>query len=381
MGMLMAGQCNVEVLVGDMFESRSQTLVNTVNCVGVMGKGVALEFKQRFPDMFEDYVRRCKRGSVRLGEPYLFRYLTGPWVLNFPTKDHWRSVANLNDIVRGLEYLLAHYTEWGITSLSVPPLGCGNGQLEWRIVGPTLYRYLCRFKIPIELYAPHGTRKDELQPSFLAGGVYSETIPEPQWIEPAWVGLAEIVRRVEEQPYHPWVGRTKFQKIAYIATMEGLPTGLQFERGSYGPFARGLKQIEARMLNNGLIKEERQAQMFRIRSGSTVADATEEFAAELHEWESILDRTADLFMRIDDTHQAEIVTSVIYASRQLSDDCDQKPSEIDVLNSVMEWKQRRKPALDSAEVASAVRNLAALGWLDVVASPDLLPDDDPELDF
>lgn len=111
----------VKVILGDIFESEAQTLVNTVNCVGVMGKGIALEFKKRFPDMFEDYVKRCDAKEVRLGRPYLFRRMFFPWILNFPTKDHWRSVSRLQDIVKGLEYLRQHYKKWGITSLAVPP--------------------------------------------------------------------------------------------------------------------------------------------------------------------------------------------------------------------------------------------------------------------
>jgi len=79
----------VKVITGDIFESKAQTLVNTVNSVGVMGKGIALEFKRRFPEMYEDYVARCKRREVRLGEPYLFKRATLPWILNFPTKDDW----------------------------------------------------------------------------------------------------------------------------------------------------------------------------------------------------------------------------------------------------------------------------------------------------
>src|SRR5438128_9567908 len=99
----------VRTLIGDLFQSQAQTLVNTVNCVGVMGKGVALEYKKRFPDMYADYVARCAAGQVRLGEPYLFRRLWPPWILNFPTKDHWRSVSRLADIVRGLEHLQKRY--------------------------------------------------------------------------------------------------------------------------------------------------------------------------------------------------------------------------------------------------------------------------------
>src|SRR5579862_3261164 len=116
--------------MADILESGAQTLVNTVNCVGIMGKGIALAFKKRFPQMYADYVERCASGRVKLGEPYIYKDLVDKWVINFPTKDHWRSVSRLADIVAGLKYLTAHYKEWGVTSIAVPPLGCGNGQLD-----------------------------------------------------------------------------------------------------------------------------------------------------------------------------------------------------------------------------------------------------------
>src|SRR5271169_7100767 len=95
-------------LIGNLFESRAQTLVNTVNCVGVMGKGVAEQFKRRFPAMFEDYKSRTDRKAVRLGEPYLYRDSSGLQIINFPTKDHWRSPSRIADIECGLDYLATH---------------------------------------------------------------------------------------------------------------------------------------------------------------------------------------------------------------------------------------------------------------------------------
>jgi O-acetyl-ADP-ribose deacetylase (regulator of RNase III) len=157
----------VKVLVSNLFESEAQTFVNAVNCVGVMGKGIALEFKKRFPEMYQDYAKRCERGEVRLGKPYLYKTLLPPWILNFPTKDHWRSLSNLDSIVEGLKYLLEHYQEWEITSFAIPALGAGQGQLDWRIVGPTLYRHLDQMQIPVELYAPYGTPHEELQAALL----------------------------------------------------------------------------------------------------------------------------------------------------------------------------------------------------------------------
>src|SRR5437867_3988821 len=293
----------VTVKLGNLFESKAQTWVNTVNCVGIMGKGIALEFKHRFPDMFADYEARCQRGQVRLGEPYLYKSLVEPWVLNFPTKGHWRAVTNLQDIIHGLEYLLAHYREWGIRSLAVPPLGCGNGQLEWRVVGPTLYRYFHKMDIPVELYAPHGTPHAELQPSFLgemsAEGDLPVSVPEPQFIKPGWVAMVDTVRRLQSQPYHPPVGRTMFQKIAYVLTEEGVDTGLEYRRGSYGPYAEALKQVTGRLMNNGLIAERRLGRMLEVRTGSTYEDARRAYASQLKAYEPAIRRATDLFMRVD----------------------------------------------------------------------------------
>ncbi len=153
----------IKVLIENLFESKMQTLVNAVNCVGVMGKGIALEFKKRFPDMFKDYAARCKRKEVALGQPYLYRGKQPPYILNFPTKDHWRSASNLDDIKKGFQFFLDHYRVWGISSIAVPALGCGAGQLSWRVVGPVLYRNLSKMDISVELYAPFGTSQEELQ--------------------------------------------------------------------------------------------------------------------------------------------------------------------------------------------------------------------------
>src|SRR2546427_2386032 len=336
---------NPRVLVNDMFKSNAQTLVNTVNTVGVMGKGIALEFKKRFPDMYEDYLHRSKLGLVHLGEPYLFRRPQSPWIINFPTKDHWRSVSRLDDIERGLAYLERHYRGWGITSLAVPPLGCGEGQLEWNVVGRTLYRHLSRLDIPVELYAPYGTPKEQLDPTYLqtqlplmtpSSARQSERRPR---MDPSWIALVEILRRVVSEPYHWPVGRTTFQKIAYFATELGIPTGLQYKRGSYGPFAPTLKHVETRLINNVLIAEHRRGQMFAVTPGRTFEDARLNYAEELSRWEPVIDEVADLFMRVRTTHEAELAATVHFAARTLAQKATE-PTERQVLDEVLEWKQR-----------------------------------------
>lgn len=361
----------VKVIMCDMFESRAQTLVNTVNCIGIMGKGVALEFKKRFPDMFEDYVRRCEAKQVRLGRPYLFQRLLPPWILNFPTKDHWRSVSRLDDIVEGLRYLQQHYKEWGITSIAVPPLGCGHGQLEWRVVGPTLYRNLKALDIPVELYAPFGTPHEELQVSFLDKTQDTTARKAVLYkIDPAWVAVVEILKRIEEEPFHWPVGRTTFQKIAYFASECGIPTGLKYQRGSYGPYAPALKGRITALVNNGLLREEQLGRMFAVRVGQTFPDARKAYEPQIREWEPIIDKIADLFMRMN-THQSEVAATVHYAAREARPMSGGEPSEKDVLDAVMKWKQKRRPPLNEKEVAMTVRNLNMLSWIGAKVSNEL----------
>jgi len=369
----------VKVLVGDLFEAKSQTLVNTVNCVGVMGKGIALEFKKRFPDMYRDYVARCERREVQLGKPYLYKMLLPPWILNFPTKDHWRSVASLDSIVEGLDYLLTHYREWGIESLAVPPLGAGQGQLEWRIIGPTLYHYLSQMDIPVELYAPYNTPHEELQVDFLNRDMSADT-PEPDWIKPAWVALVEILKRIDEQTYHWPIGRTIFQKIAYVATEEGLPTGLSYQKGSYGPFSSNLKGIIGRLMNNGLIQERRHGRMLEVSVGRTYNDARKAYSDDLSRWEPTIEKVVDLFLRLN-TDEAEIVATVLFSANSLERDNNKIPTEQEVLDAVMQWKQKRRPPLDKETAAYTIRNLAVLGWLNVKASSDLPLSEEYAFDF
>lgn len=374
----------VKVIIGDMFKSKAQTLVNTVNCVGIMGKGIALEFKKRFPEMHEDYLRRCEAREVKLGQPYLYRSLLPPWILNFPTKDHWRSVSKLEDIVRGLRYLEKQYREWGITSLAVPPLGCGHGQLEWRVVGPTLYRHLKRLDIPVELYAPYGTPHEELQPTFLEQTPVEErveaTTEAPSRMKPAWVALVKILEEIENERYHYPVGRTSFQKIAYFATESGIPTGLSYRRSSYGPYAPELKALITRLVNNGLIREERLGRMFAVKTGPTFQDAWRAYEGELAGWNKTIEAVADLFMRMR-TQQAELAATVHFVAKGVASKKNaEQPSELEVLGEVMSWKQKRRPPLKEADVAATIRGLSMLGWLKVKPSSDLPVSEEAVLD-
>ncbi len=375
-----ARQPMVQVLVGNLLDSKAQTLVNTVNCVGIMGKGIALEFKKRFPEMFKDYAERCRRGEVHLGQPYLYRRLVPPWILNFPTKDDWRSLTRLSDIEAGLRYLEAHYQHWGIMSLAVPPLGCGNGQLEWRVVGPTLFRYLRLLAIPVELYAPYGTSVDELDADFLEKGNEGDvgSLGVPFKINPAWVALAEIVARITREPYHWPVGRVIFQKIAYFATEAGIPTGLSFQKASFGPFAPSVKGMVTLLQNNALISEDRHARsgMFQVKLGKTYPDAVKRFHDQLSRWERQIERVVDLMLRMQ-SRQAEIAATVHFAWSSLKKAGNEKPTVRELFDEVGRWKRGRRPAVTDQEIAESIANLSTLGWISIQPSSDLpLPEDE-----
>ena len=133
------------------FESPAQTLVNTVNCVGVMGKGLAHAFKDREPDMFRAYSRICDQNMLEPGKLWLWRGMSG-WVLNFPTKVHWRNPSKIEWIEQGLAKFVAAYADQGISEISFPQLGCGNGNLDWSDVRPLMEHYLAPVAIPVYIH-------------------------------------------------------------------------------------------------------------------------------------------------------------------------------------------------------------------------------------
>jgi O-acetyl-ADP-ribose deacetylase (regulator of RNase III) len=137
---------------GDLFGSPAQTLVNPVNCVGVMGKGLALAFKARYPGMFADYRSLCTEGGLQLGAPRLWPGRPRQVVL-FPTKDHWRERSPLSAVEQGLDVLVASLAEWDISSLAVPALGCGEGGLAWEPVRDLLVSRLGG-TVPTWIFAP-----------------------------------------------------------------------------------------------------------------------------------------------------------------------------------------------------------------------------------
>lgn len=365
-----------KALIGDLFTSQTQTLVNTVNCVGVMGKGVALEFKKRWPAMFEDYQRRCTLKQVRPGEPYLYHDSSGTAIVNFPTKDHWRSPSRVADIERGLDYLVAHAEAWGIRSLALPPLGCGNGGLKWGEVGPLIYRKLHDAQFDVEVYAPFGTPAKQLSEGFLSAPAQMSLSGEGSRNEkliPDWVALVEVLREVQAQPYANSIGRTIFQKLCYVLTEMGVPTGFQFGKGSYGPFSADVKAALHEMANRNWLLEKPLGRMVALTVGPQYEKDRAKFAAEIETHRKRIAKAVDLFSRIKSTEQAEEVLTVLFASRQVKQARGMDTvTEQDIYDYVLDWKKSWRSQDKQQAVASAVRNLVLLGWMKVQVSEELL---------
>lgn len=179
---------------GNLFQSPARVLVNTVNVVGVMGKGIAKDFKFYFPEMFREYQLRCENKTLDIGKLYLYRG-QHKWVLNFPTKKHWRQPSKAEYIEAGLKSFVGGYAKHGITSIAFPRLGCGNGELDWEsVVRPLMEKYLAR--LPIDIYIHHyegGVSPPEHQ-DVEAVKAWLRSEPESLGFSEVWDDLLDLLR-------------------------------------------------------------------------------------------------------------------------------------------------------------------------------------------
>lgn len=152
---------------GNIFNTKAQTVVNTINCVGVMGKGIALVYKLRYPNMFEQYQEYCKAKLIDIGKLWLYKGDEGdPWVLNFPTKYHWKYESKIEYVEKGLKKFVETYKDKGITSIAFPMLGTNNGGLDYNTVLDLMKKYLGQCDIPVEIYEYDANASDDLFETF-----------------------------------------------------------------------------------------------------------------------------------------------------------------------------------------------------------------------
>ena len=226
----------IEFKVGDIFAEEVEALVNTVNCVGVMGRGVALQFKRAFPANFKAYAERCKRKEMRPGEVFVFETanLGSPrYIINFPTKRHWRGKSRTEDIESGLKSLAAAIEERGIRSVALPPLGSGLGGLDWaQDVRPMLAASLSELPdVRVVVFEPGGGPQDQRANR-------STDVPEMTPARAALVVLMDGYIRVLLDPY---ITLLEVHKLMYFMQVAGEPLKLRFVKSHYGPYAENLR--------------------------------------------------------------------------------------------------------------------------------------------
>ena len=224
---------------GDLLQADVEAIVNTVNTVGVMGKGIALQFKQAFPENFVAYARAAKRAEIQPGRMFVHPtgLLTNPrFIINFPTKRHWRGHSRMEDIESGLLALVEEIRRRGIRSIAIPPLGCGNGGLDWDDVRPRIVSALVAVPdVRVLLFAPRGAPAADQMPVGTR---------RPAWT-PARALLVKLMEQYASLAYR--LTLLEIQKVAYFLQEAGEQMKLQYEAGPYGPFAFNLNKALERL--------------------------------------------------------------------------------------------------------------------------------------
>lgn len=227
----------IQYKTGDILEESAEALVNTVNCVGLMGRGISLQFKKAWPDNFKAYAAACRRHEIQPGRMFVFATdrLTNPhYIINFPTKRHWRGKSRLEDIEAGLKALVAEIRQRGIHSIAVPPLGAGLGGLEWSEVRMRIEEAMRDLsEVSVVVFEPVG--KTALPRSMRRGRIPKMT--------PGRAALVGLMQRYLSGLLDPFVSLLEIHKLMYFMQETGEPLQLRFVKGPYGPYAENLRHV------------------------------------------------------------------------------------------------------------------------------------------
>ncbi|MBI2172444.1 MAG: macro domain-containing protein [Chloroflexi bacterium] len=231
----------IEFRQGDILTADVEALVNTVNCVGIMGRGIALQFRNVFPDNFKAYQTACKRSEVQPGRMLVFdtRRLGNPrYIINFPTKRHWRGKSRLSDIKAGLPALVAEIKRLGIRSVAIPPLGSGLGGLDWNDVRALIVRSLAELpEVMAIVFEP-------VEPSDTNILVKSSDVPR---MTPGRAALVGLLYRYLSGLMEPYASLLELHKLMYFMQEAGEPLKLAYVKAPYGPYAENLRQVLTRI--------------------------------------------------------------------------------------------------------------------------------------
>ncbi len=340
---------------GNLLDAEVDALVNTVNTVGVMGRGIALQFKRAYPANFRAYRAACDRGAVRLGQMYVFDTgLSGPrrFIINFPTKDHWRNRSRLDDIATGLDSLVAVVAEHRVSSIAIPALGCGNGGLDWHDVRPMIEAAAARMPgARVVVYPPEGAPDPAAMPSVTKP-------PTLTWrIALLLVAFDKYLHRAHLQEVREGISELEIQKVAYFLQEVGAPLGFSFARGTYGPYSENLTRLLHRIEGHYMVGlGDRSAPVSRLRpinlTPGTIEKASTVLAGEpahaVH-----LDTMLDLVDGFETPYSIELLATVHFAAAQKP--VTQDPADLSA--RVVSWSLRKARLFTDAHVRLAVRTL------------------------
>jgi O-acetyl-ADP-ribose deacetylase (regulator of RNase III) len=342
----------IEMKMGDLLAEPAEALVNTVNCVGIMGRGVALQFKNAFPQNFKAYKAACDRGDVQPGKMFVFEVgqLTTPrWIINFPTKRHWRGKSRMEDIEVGLVALRAEIAERGIRSIAIPPLGSGLGGLEWPDVKQRIFDALSGMQdVKVIVFEPAGAPE--------AGrGMSSASVPR---MTPGRAALIGLMDRYLRALLDPFVTLLEVHKLMFFVQEAGEPLRLSFTKAHYGPYAENLSYVLS-AIEGHFVAGYQDGGNAPDKQLSIVPGATEE-AAEFLKGTGTLarfERVADLVSGFETPFGMELLSTVYWVAK---DGVFDDPSE--VLSQVHAWGERKR-RFSPSQVTLALNTLVEKGWL------------------
>jgi len=348
----------IETTKGNLLKAPAEALVNTVNTVGVMGKGIALQFRQAFPEMYRAYEKACKSGDLQLGQVQVFDLgglVGGPrWVINFPTKGHWRAASRLTDVEAGLVDLVANVRKLGIRSIAIPPLGCGNGGLDWNEVRPRIEEAFASLPdVHVFIFEPAGAPKSSAMPN-------KTTRPKLTLGQAALVGLMD---RYLKGLLDPFVSLLEIHKLMYFfkASGEDLPK-LTFEKQLYGPYSPVLRHLLIRMekhLTRGFGEgADKPTTPIELLPGAV--ESAETFLDKLPETKTRMERVAALIEGYEDPYGMELLSSVHWVMQHEAGAIEDVEKAV---AGVQNWNERKRRLLKPEHLRLAWKHLHNHGWV------------------
>lgn len=338
---------------GNVLTADAEALVNSVNCEGFMGKGIALQFKKAFPENFKAYARACRRGEVRPGAMFVYETgaMVGPrYIINFPTKRKWRQKSRLEDIQYGLRALVAFVRERNITSIAVPPLGCGLGGLNWATVRPLILQAFEDLPdVKVLLYEPEGAPAAEQMPVGTARPKL--TLPRALFLR--------LMGTYRELDYR--LTLLEMQKLAYFLQEACEPLRLRYEKGHYGPYAHNLNMVLERLEGHYIHGYgDSQAPDVEIRPAEGAVAKAEEVVQRHREPMERLNRVAHLINGFETPYGMELLASVHWVAVH---DTPAPMTDDEAIAAVHAWNNRKHDMLRADHIRVAWSRLRDDGWL------------------